>query len=236
MKKTVSLILVICMCLSLAAVLTSCVGGKNAWQEYLGAKGWDVRSTDAQVKNESGTVGAVKDGYSLTGGLEVKGRGNGDVIVAYMKDRLSHVKAVDGVTDEKYDDIRYIDYRAYYHAKDNYLYVEVSTYQYYTTSVGEKNGEPDWKDGLAFAGTGTGVTLRIDMASYFENGVVTADDITESTDFDVSLMTRNYTGLVGDTKYTERNTNWKTQAMDGIIASINETLKLIDDYIKDNPV
>ena len=43
MKKIISLILVVCMALSLVAVLVGCGGSaKNAWQEYLGAKGWSV--------------------------------------------------------------------------------------------------------------------------------------------------------------------------------------------------
>ena len=238
MKKIISLILVVCMALSLAAVLTGCGGGaKNAWQEYLGAKGWSVPAYQNEVENNNGTVAANKDGYSLTGRLEVKGRGNGESFVATMKDKMSHAKATDGVTDEKYDDIRYINYIATYGAKSNTLYVEVSAYHYYTILLGEQNGFIEGEDGFAFAGTGTCLTLKFDMKGYFANGELTAEDITENSDFDMSLLTRNYTGIsTQGPVYTERNTEWKAQAMDNIIDSINETLGIIDRYIENNPV
>lgn len=234
MKKLVSMLLAVCMCFSIAFVFTSCLGGKNAWQEYLGAKGWSVSKTEALVEKTEGRVGALSDGYSLTGGLDVKGRGNGESIYAVMKHRESHLKATDGVTD--YDDYRYIDYSVSYNAKSNKIYVDVVLYSYFTTSVGEKNGEPDWKDGFAYLNSGTGsfLTLTLDMSSYFKNGKLTAADITENSGFNTDFS-RNYTGLVGDTAYTERNAQWETQTMDAIMGSINETLALIDGYIKANP-
>ena len=52
----------------------------------------------------------------------------------------------------------------------------------------------------------------------------------------MDILSTDYKGVALESKYTERNTEWKSQAMDGIISSINETVKLIDDYLKDNPV
>lgn len=228
MKKLVSLLLAVCMCISFAVTLTGC-GAKNAWQEYLG----NVVFKSDEIKMEEGAVGANKDGYLLKGTLEVAGDGSSQSITANMRDQSSHEKATDGISN--YDDYRYIEYQVFYNFKSNTLSVEVGTYQYYTLSFKDKNGKTDWKDGFGFTGTGTCLTLRFDMTGYFENGELTADDITENSDFNMDILTTDYKGIA-ESKYTERNTEWKSQTMNGIISSINETVKLIDDYLKDNPV
>ncbi len=233
MKKIVSLLLAVCMCLSLAFTLTGCFGGsKNAWQEYLGL-GARVTNSGIQLETKEGTVGAFNDGYSLTGILNIEGAGEGS-LSATMKDRRSHREAVDGISGTS-DDMKYLDYRVVYNKKTNVLYVEVDTYQYYTQSYERTPGNIDWMDGFGFM-SGVCLTLKFDMAGYFENGEVTTGDVTENSDFDMECLGRNYNGVIATAPvYTERNTNWKSQAMDAIIASINETLDLIDNYIKDNP-
>ena len=237
MKKIISLILVVCMALSLVAVLVGCGGSaKNAWQEYLGAKGWSVPASGNIIETSEGSVGLNSNGYSLTGRLEVKGRGYGESFTATMKDKLSHTQAVDGVAGENDDDIRYIDYMLSYNSKNNTIYVEVSTYHYYS-NLKEENGFIEGMDGFAFAGTGICLTLKIDLNNYFENGELTTEDITSNSDFDMTLLTRNYTGLsTQNPVYTERNTEWKSQAINNILSSIKGTLGLIDKYIEDNPV
>lgn len=229
MKKLVSILLSVCMCISLAVTLTGC-GAKNTWQEYLG----NVVYKSDEIKLEEGAVGANKDGYLLKGSIEVKGDGSGQAITARMRDQSSHEEAVDGISD--YDDYRYIEYYVHYNAKENTMYAEISTYQYYTLSFEKKSGETDWKDGFGFTGSGTCLTLKFDMTGYFENGELTADDITDNSGFNMDILSTDYKGVALESKYTERNTEWKSQAMDGIISSINETVKLIDDYLKDNPV
>ena len=234
MKRLISLLLAVCMALSLVIMLAGCGGGNNAWQEYLGAKGWNVPAYENEVETIDGIIGLNKDGYSLKGTLGVRGRGYGETFTANMLDKMSHAQATDGVTDDKYDDMRYITYLATYGAKNNTLYVEVSSYHYYTILKEDLNGMIEGEDGFGFSGTC--LTLRFDMSNYFVNGELTAEDITENSDFDMSLIARNSTGIAGDTKYTDRNTEWDSQALDNIIHSINETVKIIEKHIKNNPV
>ena len=225
MKRFISLLLAVCMCISLAVMLTGC-GAKNAWQEYLSA----VVYKKEEIKKQEGTVGANSDGYLLKGTLEVMGDGSGQLIkISTMRDQKSHKEAVDGISE--YDDYRFIEYMVSYNMKSNILYVEVSTYQYYTLSV---NNKTDWKDGFGFTSSGTCITLKFDMAGYFENGELTADDITENSGFNMDILTTDYKGIT-DSKYTDRNTKWEEQTMDAILESINETVNLIDDFLEANP-
>ncbi len=239
MKKLVSLLLTVCICLLLVFALVGCAGEKNAWQSYLGAKGWNVSKTEAPVERNVGIVGANSDGYSFKGGLSIQGRGNGEFIEASAIHKESHISATDGVTDTKYDDYLLIDYMMSFNSKKNTLYVNVANYYYYTTSVGvEVDGDPDWRDGYYYNSDGYGssfIDMTFDMSGYFANGELTVEDISREGEFDAEAI-RNKTGIAGDVPYTERNAAWDTQALESIIRSVNDFAALIDAYMKANPV
>ena len=231
MKKLVSLLLAVSICLSMVFMLTGCFGGKNAWQSYLGAKGWNVSKANAPIVKNNGTVGAVSDGYSFNGALSIQGRGNGEFIEASAIHKESHISATDGVTDEQYDDYLLIDYMMTYSSKKNTLYVEVVNYYYHTTSSGtEADGSPKWLDGYYYVSQAGGecfINMTFDMAGYFANGELTEEDITKEGEFDTEGI-RNKMGITAGTPYTERNTNWDTQAFASILRSVNDFADLID--------
>ena len=235
MKKIVSFGLVFCLCLSLLVSLASCFGGgdKNEWQEYLGAKGWN--SSGKQLESKTGTVGGNKDGYQLTGLLRVNGRGYGETLYADMLEKSSNRDATDGIGEN--DEYRYVDFSVSYSSDNNTLYLEVTGYMYLTESLGNDNNL-DWKDGIRFMDSSKfRLEAEFDMTAYFENGTLTLEDASITKDFDLSNVSDDFKGLTGlEDVYSQRNPQWKSQAWNSILNSVNKTLELIDGYMKNNPV
>lgn len=234
MKRVVSLMLVVCLCLSLAFTLTSCFGGgeKNAWQEYLLAKGWN---STYQLESETGTVAGNNNGYSLTGLLKVNGRGYGESFRAEMMEKCTKLNATDGLSEN--DEYRYIKYDLGYSCDDNVLYLNVTGYMYQTDSCGDDLSF-DWADGIRFINSEKfSVQAEFDMSKYFENGTLALEDATITEDFEIADASDDLNGLTGlEEAYSQRNAQWKSQAWNSIIASVNKTIELMEAHMESNPV
>lgn len=233
MKKLLSFALILCMCFSLSFTLTGCGGEQNAYQEYLKSFSWDLNGEE--LKKETGEIrnDYVSDGYSLTGYLTLKGKGYGETFNAGMTEKESKP-----IIDDNDDYYCVFSYNVNYEAKTNILEVFLSSYSYNTLAVESTNGGYTWKDGFGFTypDKGTGLALSFDMSKYFEDGTLTVEDATITSDFDMSCISTNRKGIDDpDHTYTERNSEWKTEAMERLLNSVNETLALIDAYIVANP-
>ena len=242
MKRIVSLFLMLCICLSLATVLTACDGAvDNPYANFLTSYHNNITE---YFENTTGTTSSEHptDFSSVAGSLNLN-TNKGDKSSFYV----AISTATESFTNEQdlgwTDDVNFfMRGEMSYRADSNILKVTLSCVAYETNAVEKfvnNKKEYEWKDGFAFSpasdGTGTKqiVVIEYDLSKYFDDNEFSVDDATVVQDFDMQYLTDDYKGLVDvDHTYTERNPEWKATAMTHINNRVNAILAEVDKIIE----
>ena len=239
MKKVLSLVLAVSMCLSLCVFLTSCMGNKNPYQEYLIKHG---SGRDYPITSESGEypMESVTSYYKINGELSVGT--DGRFYIYADETEIAPISNDEGTEDHR----TVIRVSVSYDMRDTVLAVYLKSYSYSCNSHMDDDGSGyEWTDGFAFSSaTKEDSTLPLtkfefDINKYFENGKLTAEDAIQPLKLDASYLIEDIEGIdmtadvIGtDTaKYTERNPDWEADAISDIIDLVNDLLKEIDKVV-----
>ena len=241
MKKLLSIVLALCICLTFGALLTGCIGGggvDNPYANFLSSYHQNSHSEDFEATTGQYVQDYVNDNTVTKGNVNfygTKGAKNSFGVYAYSVSET--FKNEPGPSDDVH---AFMDFVILYRADSNTLTVKINRFVYSTWSYEKESSHQkyDWKDGFAFNppydGTGSKdiLILEYDVSKYFANdGFVPADASTKQ-DFDMNYLTEDHKGVI-DTEhtFTERNANWKDLAIKHITSRVNATLNAVDDVI-----
>ncbi len=225
MKKLLSIVLVLCTCLSLCAVLSSC-GEKTPYEEYFkshGAKDFKVLKTEGESKTDE-----VTDYYELKGDLRIPSNG----VYSF---KATEITREAGTVDSENKVVLHL----VYDFRDDILKVYVEEYTHREVAVVKGNlSYYEWVDGYKFVSDTTDNDAKLpltkfefDINKYFENGKLTADDANAELELDASYIVEDSKGLVLF-NYTERNADWEEKALADILDTVNAMLAEIDACIE----
>ncbi len=225
MKKLLSLILAVCTCLSLCAMLAAC-GEKTPYEAYFkshGMKHFDINKTTGETKLDE-----VTDYYRFSGDIDIGSDGR------YVID-IEEITRVDFDPETDTGDYEIaMELSLVYDFRDNMLDVYVEEYEYRAkSSINPGDSYYKWLDGFKFESEDVSedrplplTQFEFDMSKYFENGKLTAEDATAALNLnaDYIVSDKEYPAL----KYTERNPGWKQAAIANILKAVNLALAEVD--------
>lgn len=243
MKKALSILLVACICLSFAAILSSCSpsgGVDNPYANYL--VNFNQNSGTEYIDYKTGTSSKeqVSDFTKVNCNVNFYGtKGAKNSMNIYVNDALERFTNELGSDD---DVNFFMSGEIFYTANSNTLKVVIHRFGYQTYTVEKmvnNKTEYEWKDGFEFNppsdGTGTKdiLILEYDISKYFENDGFVVADATVTQDFDMQYLTEDHKGLTDpDHTFTERNENWKEIAISHINSRVNAILGEVDKLIE----
>ena len=216
------------MCLSLCLALVSCGGEKNPYQTFLKSNG---SKTYPVILGESDNypLDTVKDYQRRTGTIETSTTGK---LYIDVEDSVIVPRVYGG-------DAPTVDYRLnrsviiQYDMRDTVLKVRVFRYAYDCDSLQIDEDDYKWTDGFALnADRQNTVDFELDITKYFENGELTASDITSGLDIDPARVSTDTVDAVNSQKYTERNPEWEAKVITDVLEIVNELLGEFDDIVE----
>lgn len=241
MKKTLSILLALSICLTLGLTLIGCTPGggvDNPYANFLVSYNQNSHTEYFEEKTGAYSNDYVNDNTVTKGSINIYGtKGAKNSFGVYGYSVSETFKNESGPND---DVNVFMDMVIYYRANSNTLTVTINRFAYNTWSYERPNYtvKYDWKDGFEFNppsdGTGTKdiLILEYDISKYFANNELVSADATVKQDFDMNYLTEDCKGVIDtDHTFTERNANWKDLAIKHITSRVNATLKAVDGVI-----
>lgn len=224
MKKTLSVILIITMFLSLCVALSSCGGDDNPYQQYLkeyaSGKTFNLSKEEGQYSSTTSPAAHLKRIGELRAGVNGNGKFYADI---------DDTEIVPRSNDDDTEDYRIRrGILLSYDRRDTVLKVFVFGYSYECVSAPKGEDSYQWTDGMSLNLSRTEMlTYEFDINKYFENGKLTAADAIGELKIDASKVSIDTVGM-DSKKYTERNPEWETKVIDDVLDLVNDILGEID--------
>lgn len=229
MKKFLTSIIALCLCLAISLLAVGC-GGGNPYKTFV--KKWGTHSADIEVKTGSINKDYVIDRYSLTGKYE--GYHTGTFAV-----RMNEVTVETGESGSYDDTSISMDFSIHYSQSKDEITVYLDRYNFFegSTTLEKANisgFKYEFNDGVTLDGQSAQDQAELteknrfvfDANKYFDDNKLSLEDATETITLDSKDLITSQTTSV--TTWIENHKTWSDDMLADLLDAVNATLAEVD--------